>query len=90
MQSATACTAGAEERTKLAEVLNHFRLGLLVSWRRTALQTALHPDLSTLDQPRRTAEIARQRIRRGAFKTVAELEAAINEWIACRNAEPPS
>jgi hypothetical protein len=30
-----------------------------------------------LDQPRRTAEIARQRIRRGAFKAVAELEAAM-------------
>jgi transposase len=34
------------------------------------------------------AEITRQRIRRGTFKTVAELDAAINEWIACRNAEP--
>jgi len=34
------------------------------------------------------AEITRQRIRRSAFKTVAELEAAINQWITCRNAEP--
>jgi transposase len=34
------------------------------------------------------AEITRQRIRRGVFKTVAELEAAIEQWIACRNAKP--
>lgn len=34
------------------------------------------------------AEITRQRIRRGVFKSVDELKAAIVEWIECRNAEP--
>jgi transposase len=34
------------------------------------------------------AEITRQRIRRGAFKSVADLEAAIDAWIAERNANP--
>jgi transposase len=34
------------------------------------------------------AEITRQRIRRGAFKSVPELEAAITAWIAERNAKP--
>jgi transposase len=34
------------------------------------------------------AEITRQRIRRGVFKSVAELEAAIDAWIADRNAHP--
>lgn len=34
------------------------------------------------------AEITRQRIRRGTFKSVADLEAAIEAWIAARNAEP--
>jgi DDE superfamily endonuclease len=34
------------------------------------------------------AEITRQRIRRGAFKSVADLESAIYAWIAERNAMP--
>ena len=34
------------------------------------------------------AEITRQRIRRGVFKSVAELEAAIDAWIAERNTKP--
>ncbi len=34
------------------------------------------------------AEITRQRIRRGVFKSVADLEAAIEAWIAERNAKP--
>jgi transposase len=34
------------------------------------------------------AEITRQRIRRGVFKSVADLEAAINAWIAERNTKP--
>ena len=34
------------------------------------------------------AEITRQRIRRGVFKSVRELEAAIDDWIAHRNTEP--
>jgi hypothetical protein len=34
------------------------------------------------------AEITRQQIRRGAFKSVAELEATIDAWIAGRNAKP--
>jgi transposase len=34
------------------------------------------------------AEITRQRIRRGVFKSVADLEAAIDSWIAERNAKP--
>ena len=34
------------------------------------------------------AEITRQQIRRGAFKSVADLEAAINAWIAGWNAKP--
>ncbi len=34
------------------------------------------------------AEITRQRIRRGTFQSVAELEAAIVEWINHRNANP--
>ena len=34
------------------------------------------------------AEITRQRIRRGVFKSVADLEAAIETWIAERNANP--
>src|SRR6202043_3790806 len=34
------------------------------------------------------AEITRQRIRRGGFKSVEQLEAAINEWITRRNTEP--
>jgi transposase len=34
------------------------------------------------------AEITRQKIRRGAFKSVADLEAAIDAWIAGWNAEP--
>jgi transposase len=34
------------------------------------------------------AEITRQRIRRGVFKSVAELEAAIQAWIAERNSKP--
>jgi len=34
------------------------------------------------------AEITRERIRRGAFRSVADLEAAIEGWIAGRNANP--
>ena len=34
------------------------------------------------------AEITRQQIRRGAFKSVADLEAAIDAWIAGWNAKP--
>jgi hypothetical protein len=34
------------------------------------------------------AEITRQQIRRGAFKSVAGLEAAIDGWIAGWNAKP--
>jgi transposase len=34
------------------------------------------------------AEITRQRIRRGTFRSVAELEAAIEAWIKDRNADP--
>jgi len=34
------------------------------------------------------AEITRQRIRRGVFKSVADLEAAIEAWIAARNSKP--
>jgi len=34
------------------------------------------------------AEITRQLIRRGAFKSVQDLEAAIKSWIAARNAKP--
>ena len=34
------------------------------------------------------AEITRQRIRRGVFRSVPELEAAIIEWINHRNAHP--
>lgn len=34
------------------------------------------------------AEITRQRIRRGAFTSVADLEAAIQAWIADRNSNP--
>jgi len=34
------------------------------------------------------AEITRQKIRRGAFKSVADLEATIDAWIAGWNAEP--
>ena len=34
------------------------------------------------------AEIARQQIRRGVFKSVAELEAAIETWLTERNAKP--
>lgn len=34
------------------------------------------------------AEITRQRIRRGVFKSVADLQAAIEAWIARRNADP--
>ena len=36
------------------------------------------------------AEISRQQIRRGAFKSVADLEAAIDAWIAGWNAKPTS
>ena len=34
------------------------------------------------------AEITRQKIRRGVFKSVADLEAAIEVWLADRNAKP--
>ena len=34
------------------------------------------------------AEITRQQIRRGAFKSVADLEAAIDAWIARWNVKP--
>jgi hypothetical protein len=34
------------------------------------------------------AEITRQRIRRGIFHDVAELESAIDEWIERRNQDP--
>jgi hypothetical protein len=34
------------------------------------------------------AEITRQQIRRGVFKSVADLEAAIDSWIAGWNAKP--
>jgi transposase len=34
------------------------------------------------------AEITRQRIRRGVFKSVDDLEAAIDAWIAERNSKP--
>jgi hypothetical protein len=34
------------------------------------------------------AEITRQQIRRSAFKSVADLEAAIDAWIAAWNAKP--
>ena len=34
------------------------------------------------------AEITRQRIRRGTFRSVAELKAAIEAWIKDRNADP--
>ena len=34
------------------------------------------------------AEITRQRIRRGVFKSVADLKTAIDAWIVARNAKP--
>ena len=34
------------------------------------------------------AEITRQRIRRGVFRSVADLEAAIEAWLAERNSKP--
>ena len=34
------------------------------------------------------AEITRQRIRRGVFRSVDELEVAITEWLAHQNADP--
>ena len=34
------------------------------------------------------AEITRQRIRRGVFKSVDDLEVAITEWLEHRNANP--
>ena len=34
------------------------------------------------------AEITRQRIRRGVFKSVADLETAISDWVEHRNANP--
>ena len=34
------------------------------------------------------AEITRQQIRRGVFKSVAELEATIETWLTERNAKP--
>lgn len=37
---------------------------------------------------RLSAEITRQRTRRGVFKSVADLEAAIEAWIAARNSKP--
>jgi len=54
------------------------------------LHPALHADVLLLDQPRRAAlrRITRQRIRRGVFHDVAELKAAIDEWIEHRNQDP--
>jgi hypothetical protein len=40
------------------------------------------------DIERLFAEITRQQIRRGVFKSVAELEAAIETWLTERNAKP--
>jgi hypothetical protein len=56
----------------------------------SALQAALHPDSSSwLNLVERLfAEITRQRIRRGTFHSVAQLETAILEWINHRNAHP--
>ena len=56
----------------------------------SALQAALHTNIVVLDQPGRAlfAEITRQQIRRGVFKSVAELEAAIETWLTERNAKP--
>jgi hypothetical protein len=34
------------------------------------------------------AEITRKRIRRGAFKSIAELQAAIMEYLEAHNADP--
>ena len=48
----------------------------------------LCPDSDRRSQERLFAEITRQQIRRGAFKSVADLEAAIHAWIAAWNAKP--
>ena len=52
--------------------------------------SALHADFLVLDQPGRTllSEIAGKRIRRGAFKSVDELEAAITDYLGKHNANP--
>lgn len=82
----------------------HFDLHLIVdnygthktpavnSWLKRHLRFKLHftpTSCSWLNLVERLfAEITRQRIRRGSFNSVLELEAAIAEWIKHRNANP--
>jgi hypothetical protein len=56
----------------------------------SALQAALHPHSSSwLNLVERLfAEITRQKIRRGAFKSVDDVIATIEAWIENRNAKP--
>ena len=56
----------------------------------SALQAALHTNIVVLDNlvERLFAKITRQQIRRGVFKSVAELEAAIETWLTEHNAKP--
>ena len=56
----------------------------------SALQAALHTNIVVLDQPGRAA-VRRNHppaSARGVFKSVAELEAAIETWLTERNAKP--
>ena len=56
----------------------------------SALDLPLHPDLGLLAQRRRNffSNMTRQRIRRGVFRSIADLQAAINGYLAEHNATP--
>ena len=58
--------------------------------RSNALRAAFYTNIVVLDNlvERAVHEITRQQIRRGVFKSVAELEAAIETWLTERNAKP--
>ena len=53
-----------------------------------AVPHALHPDIGLLDQPGRTLLWSDHRIRRGVFKSVPQLVAAIQEYLEQHNADP--
>ena len=54
------------------------------------LEVPLHPDLSVLAQSVEGffAKLTRQRLQRGVFRSVVDLQLAINRFVADTNADP--
>jgi hypothetical protein len=54
----------------------------------SALRLPLHPEIVLLAQRRRDSTLTRRRLKRGVFRSIVELQAATNRFLAETNADP--